>query len=357
MVYLKLALIGFGLGLVTLACEKESARSESTEEPAAPKARALDPDLAEAVAAASAGIGSGNAPAAAASGGPPPNGIFAPGLADKELSRGQPPKLTLGSEGSEPRISLAPAQPKPGARQALTIRISVQSSPNQGALPIDLGVTLEAQKPRGEEGHVDEVPVTARVTSARVGMGGAPRDLEDSVAKLKGARVDYLVLPDGAGTGFRFDVPKALPAEFSEVVRSLSDVLAVFTIPYPDKPVGAGAFWMATSRDGALGLDLVTYRLVKVEKAEPSLVTLSVNTKRYAANSSFDLPGLPPDVPRTMVEFQSLAEGTVEIEPGKGFPRGGRQESALGAALGSPENPGMVEIRTRAELSAAPPAR
>jgi len=342
-----------GLGVLALACDKESTSSESAKsvESAQPASKALDPELAQAMAAASAGVSSGITPDAG--GGPPPSGIFAPGLADKEVMSGQPPKLTLGNEGAEPRVSLRPAQPKPGTKQALTVRLSVQNAPQQGSLPIDLGLSLEAQKPRGEEGHVDEVPVVARVTSARVGLTGAPRDLEESVAKLKGAKVEYLVLPDGAGSNYRVDVPKGLEGDLTDVVRSLSDLLAVITLPYPDKPVGVGGFWMATSRDGALGLDLVTYRLVKVESVRDGTVTLSVNTKRYAANDSFDIPGLPPDAPRKMVEFQALAQGTIDIVPGKGFPSGGRQESALGAALGTAGKPsGTLEIRTRAEISA-----
>jgi hypothetical protein len=94
-----------------------------------------------------------------------------------------------------------------------------------------------------------------------------------------------------------------------------------------------------------------------VERVDGNRATLNVNTKRYSASPSFDLPGLPPEIPRTMAEFQALAEGKVELEGGKGFPLGGRLESALGAALGAANGPqgqrGMIEIRTRAELVAA----
>jgi hypothetical protein len=130
------------------------------------------------------------------------------------------------------------------------------------------------------------------------------------------------------------------------------------TLPYPQKPVGVGGFWMATSRDGVLGLDLVTYRMVKVEKIEGNKVTLNVNTKRYSTSPTFDMPGLPPDAPRNLAEFQALAEGSVQIEPGKGFPVGGIQNSALGATLQNPSNPagrGMLEVRTRAELKLSGP--
>jgi hypothetical protein len=160
-------------------------------------------------------------------------------------------------------------------------------------------------------------------------------------------------LPDGAGTGYRYEIPKGIPPELEDIVRALSDALAVVTLPYPDKPVGAGGFWMATSRDGVMGLDLVTYRMVKVERAAADKVSLSVNTKRYSASSTFDLPGLPPDAPRNLGEFQSMSEGQLEVQPGRGFPSGGSQNAVLGASLQNPANPaqrGMLEVRTRVEL-------
>lgn len=343
-----------GIGLWAIGCEKDppSNAAPSSAESAAPKTKALDPDLAEAVAAASAGIGAHAAPGAA--GGPPPNGIFAPGAADKEIQRGQRPKITLGSDGAEPRVALRPAQPKPGTRHETTLRLSVQSGPNQGSLPVDFGLTFEAQKPKGEQGEIDEIPVQVKVTSARIALSGAPKELETSVAKLKGAKIDYLVLPDGGTTAHRTEVPKGAEESLADMVRWLSETIALLTLPVPDKPVGKGAYWMAATRDGMTGLDLVTYRLVKVEQVEGEKVTVNVNTKRYSATSTFDMPGLPPDVPKSLVEFQAIAESSLEMTPGRGFPSGGRHDSALGATLGkadAPQQAGMLEIRTRVELN------
>lgn len=338
-----------GVTLSVVGCAKDNPPSDSAARPDAglSKAEALDPDIAQAVAAASAARP--GAQAAGVPGGPPANGIFAPGAADKEIARGQAPKLTLGSEGAEPRFTLTPAQPKPGSKQSGTIQVVQQS---QGAgLPIEFAVAFEAQKPKGEGSTA--VPVVVRVNGAKVAIAGAPKEVEAQVAKLKGAKVEYDVLPDGAGTNYRYEVPKAAPQDLADIVRALTDVLAVVTLPYPDKAVGVGAFWMATSRDGAMGLDLVTYRMVKVERIEGGKVTLNVNTKRYATSTDFDMPGLPPDAPRNLAEFQALAEGTLQIEPGKGFPVGGNQNSAIGVTLQNPANPaarGMLEVRTHAEL-------
>ncbi|MGC4094285.1 MAG: hypothetical protein QM756_41530 [Polyangiaceae bacterium] len=340
-----------GLPLVLLACEKESQNSDAPKpaQSSAEKSVALDPDLAQAMAAASAAAPTSGA---AGQGGPPPNGIFGPGAADRELAKGQPPKLTLGSDGADPRITLVPAQPKVGSKQSGSIQV-VQQQADGGGLPVEFALTFEAQKPKGEASATAPVPVLVKVTGARISMTGAPKELEAQVAKVKGSKVEYEIAADGAASNFRFEVPKGSPPEFSDLVRSLSDVLALVTIPVPDKPVGVGGYWMATSREGVLGLDLVTYRLIKVEKIEGQKVTLNVNTKRYAASPSFELPGLSANAPRALAEFQAIAEGTVEVVAGKGFPVGGTQNSVLGAQLQDAQNPrarGMFEIRTRSEL-------
>ncbi len=350
------AAILVSLAGLLVACEKESPSADAAKhvDAGASKASAIDPDLAQAMAAAST-----RAPAAGpntAQGGPPPNGIFGPGGADRELPRGAPPKVTLGSDGADPRITLVPVQPKAGSKQSGTIQIVQQSE--GGGLPVEFAVTFEAQKSKadaagGATGVGLPVPVVVKVTGAHVAVAGAPKDLEAAVAKLKGSKVEYEIAADGAGTGYRFEVPKSAGPELADIVRALSDTLAVVTLPYPDKPVGVGAYWMATYRDGVLGLDLVTYRLIKVEKVEGQKVTLNVNTKRYSASPSFDLPGLGPNAPHSLAEFQSISEGSVEVIAGKGFPTGGTQNAALGAQLQDPQNPrarGMLEIRTHAEL-------
>src|SRR5690606_24273754 len=105
--------------LVGCKNEKETPASGAPEPPkSADPVKALDPELAEAVAAASANAKAAERPAAGTQeGGPPPNGIFPPGAADREAKVGAPPKITLGSEGAPPRQALS-FVPKPGTRVA-----------------------------------------------------------------------------------------------------------------------------------------------------------------------------------------------------------------------------------------------
>ena len=346
------------VALLAVGCQKDEPKQEevkrSDDDAGLSKVEALDPNLAEAVAAASVAVPGGRgAPPAQVEGGPPADGVFAPGAADKELPRGGMPKITLGSEGSAPKVQLGVG--KTPAKLSGTIQIALQSDPRQGAIPVLMTLAIE---PKKVEGAADPTkapvsqPVAVRVTGAKIDAPNVPKDVDVQLAKLKGSRVEYSILPGGAGAGYRFDVPKDAPPDFRDVVRSLSDAVALLTIPYPDKPLGAGAYFMVTSRDDVLGLDLVTYRLVKVKQVTAEVATLDVSTKRYAASRSFDYPGLPAEIEKNLVEFQATSEGTVELPVGALLPTKGEVSSVLAAQLGKADTKqrAMLQLQTRAQL-------
>jgi hypothetical protein len=346
------------LSLGLSGCEKEEQKERSAEPVASvDKAAAVDPALAKAMAQASAAPRAKRGPSQSSAGGPPENGIFEPGGADKEARRGSPPKITLGEKGAEPRVTLGPSQPKPGWKTAGNVQVVLQPpDPRQPALPVQVALTLEAQKPKASDAGADAQPppdavaVTARVKSAEIAATGIPKEIADRIAALKGAKIDYLVMPDGSGSGFRYDLP-AGANDLVDYLRALSDTLALLTLPMPSVPLGQGGFWMTTTREGVYGLDLVTYRMVKVEKLEGDQATLSVSTKRYAATDRFEFAGLPSDVPRELLEFDAKSDGRLELKAGAPFPSGGEIGSLLAAKLGAPERAMMLQVQSRVGLA------
>jgi len=354
-------------GALASGCDKKEKQRDSEGESAsdagtskASKVAADEPDLAKAMGSVDSARPGGSANAA---GGPPPTGIFGPGEADKAAAKGAPAALTLGNEGSEPRVLLGPA-PKPGLKRAGTIDLATQSDPQQGAIPIQFAVTLEALKPKVEgdtkpkEGEAPApTSVVVKVVSAKINAPGVPADLATAVGKLKGSRVEYQVAADGNTSNLRTEIPKGIDPGFRDPVQALSDLLLNVALPFPTKPIGLGGFWMVTSRDSIMGIDVVTYRLVKVEKIEGNQVSLSVNTKRYAASGAFELEGLPPDAPRTMGEFRSMGEGKIRVARGEAVPSEGEVQSLIGASLGSPEAKQRlgIQVQTRASFMLAAP--
>src|SRR5829696_7643401 len=126
----------FVVSLAFAACNKseETKSSDDGDAGADEKKVALDPELAQAMAAASVGAPARGQPQA--DGGPPPNGMFAPGAADKEAAKGSAPRVVLGSEGSDPKVSLSPARPDPGKKLSGKVQVSVQQGQG-GGLPIE----------------------------------------------------------------------------------------------------------------------------------------------------------------------------------------------------------------------------
>jgi len=352
---------------LALGCDKKEKQRDSEAEGAsdagtskASKVAADEPDLAKAMGSVAAARSSASANSA---GGPPPTGIFGPGEADKAAPKGAPAALTLGSDGAEPRVLLGPT-PKPGLKRAGTIELATQSDPQQGAIPIQFAVTLEALKPKAEgdakpkEGEpAAPTPVVVKVTSAKINAPGVPADLANAIGKLKGSKVEYQVSADGSASNLHSEIPKGIDAGFKDSVQALSDLLLNVALPFPNKPVGVGGYWMVTSRDVILGLDVVTYRLVKVEKIEGNQVGLSVSTKRYAASPAFELEGLPPDAPRTMGEFRSMGEGKISVASGEAVPSEGQLQSLVGATLGSLDAKQRmgVQIQTQASFKLGAP--
>lgn len=346
------------LGASLVGCEKKEPQSEekpTAKADASPEDEALrgaDPDLARAMkAAANPQKPSGTS----AEGGPPASGIFEPGGADKAAAKGAPASFTLGGDGSEPRVQLGPGL-KPGTKRSGTVDIATQSDPQQGAIPIQFGVSLEVLKPKteGDAPAAAGTAVVVKVTSAKINAPGVPADLAAAVSKLKGSRIDYQVGADGVASNVHTEIPKGVDPGFRDPVQALTDLMVGVTMPVPSKPVGLGAFWMTTTRDVLMGLDVVSYRLVKVEKVEAGSVSLSLNTKRYAASPAFELEGLPPDAPKTMGEFRSAAEGKLTLLAGEVLPKVGEVQSLIGAALGAADvkqQRAMVQVQTRASLA------
>jgi hypothetical protein len=332
------------------ACEKNEPKPEATHKEAdagLSKVEAIDPNLAEAVAAASATPAPGARPQV--EGGPPADGVFAPGAADKELAKGAPPKVTLGAAGSDPKVQLGPSKTPP--KLSGTIQVAVQSDPRQGALPILLGVTLEPKKleAKASDKAAAAQQVSLRITGAKVDSPGVPKELDDQLARLKGSKVEYAVAANGAIAGMRLDVAKGAP---EDILHSLTDSLALLTMPYPEQALGVGGFFMVTSRDDVMGLDLVTYRMVKVKEITAEGVTLDVNTKRYSASRKLELPGMPPDIDRTLFQFDALAEGTVRVTPGALLPGQGEVTSVVSAqfAAADPKRRPGIQLQTRTQL-------
>lgn len=352
-----LAVLGTA-GLITAGAGCKKAQKPSGEViEAKDEGPTVDPELARAMATASAVEGQ---PAAGDAGdGPPEAGVFGPGEADRQLPRGAPAALTIGGLGSEPRVRLTGRPPV--GKSSLRLRLNAQRQGRQ-EVPIDVDLLLEVAAAKGPAPDPAAAPpatglapltVTAKVAAAKVDSALVPanvsKDHEATVAALKGSRITFELAASGAGTGFAIELAKAADPGLANMLHSFSDLLAVLTVPYPTEPVGVGGMWMATTREAVLGIDTVSYRLVKVRSVQGDRVSLEVNSRRFAAEATQTIPGLTAEGAVELQQFKSEGTGVVDLNVAAGFPDTGRiqYDFVVLALTGDPPKPMVVQERVQ----------
>lgn len=357
-----LALVLAAVAVASVGCDGDKKPVQESADAGGPDANAaavLDPKLGAALAAAEKGAGAKGPQAKTpqSADGPPPNGIFADGAADKAFSPGQRPKVEIVNAGAEPRAVLTRTL-EPGAKQSIAITVGVRQG-QQRALPtIAFKLAAEVDKAKkGDAGAAGEpLHVTATVKSAKPlappGMQ-LPPQLEDAIGKLKGSEVRFSMYPDGVASDFQRTLAKGADPQTDLLLGSLVDTLSLVIAPVPDKPVGVGGYWMVTDRAQATGVDVVRYRVVHLDKQENGRASLSIQTRKYATSDKLDLPVANGGQKLSMAMFDAQGKGSIELGLKDLFPGSGSLEDKLQAGLdtgGGPQRQAVLEIDTNATI-------
>jgi hypothetical protein len=266
--------------------------------------------------------------------------------------------VVLGAEGAEPRVQLTPSLPKPGDKRNARLQLELQTGPRQGLPPLVVNVTMAAQKPPAADAPPG-VPMLVTVTDAKVAPSGAaqvPPELNREFAKLKGSRVEYQINESGGGMGFRYQLGKDADPMLDNVLRVVASTLATNAVPLPNKPVGAGAYWMVTSRDELGGMDTIAYRMYKVEGVAGDEVTLSVSTKRYATNPAFEMKGVESASKLTVEQLDYGGDGRIQLKRGAVYPSESQIVERLVAQLIPTDQPterATVQMQARVSFTPA----
>ena len=75
---------------------------------------------------------------------------------------------------------------------------------------------------------------------------------------------------------------------------------------------------MTTDRVSSMGMDVLRYRVFRIEKLEHDELTLSIDSRQYATDEHAPIPGAPPGAAVSMEGFESQGKGDVTL-PGKSF--------------------------------------
>ena len=309
-------LAGFALPALSACDEKSSAPAAVNHSDAGTdKYVTADSKLTHALRAAESASG-------ATDNGPPPEGIFADGVADRRHPKGKATTFEVASDGAEPRVVLAPpagGDARPGDYGPAGLRLGEQRG--RSARPtVDFTFALGPAKK--DDGGADwlvasvkkAVPApagpAARRPPARDGQGDwQPRRDRPSPAahqRRPPRRPRPAARQDGA-------------AGAQLLAQSAAETLAIMTIPLPAKPLGVGAQWIAESRMPYEGLDVIAYRAFRVKSITDSRVHLMIDMKAYAADKRADVNGIPKEA--VFAQFDTEVQGEMEMVRGESLAR------------------------------------
>jgi hypothetical protein len=270
-----------------------------------------DPKLAKALQAASA--------SAAGANGPPPDGIFAQGVADKRHPKGQPTKIDVVSDGSEPRVTLTPASPE-AARSSSYGQAVLRFGLVEGrsAKPtVDLAFMLGPAKK--DDGGPDVLVAEVKKGSAAEASaqpGALPPGMDKAIGSLQGTQLRFkFTESEGLGTDAQTVLGKMTNPDLDGLSRRAAEALALVAVPVPSRPVGVGAQWIAESRMPLSGVDVIAYRAFRVKSVTGDRLHLTVDVKAYATDRDAEFSSLPKGV--KIQQYDAQAQGEMEIVRGE----------------------------------------
>jgi len=325
-------------------CLEETKKKATDDADDAGSGPVLGGKLGEAVAAASASAPSA-ADAPPQADGPPPSGIFAAGEADAKHGPTMPPKVELLGEGAEPRITLALGKPKDGEKTAMLIQ--VRSGGQQGLPPVQLGLTThigdgkkkkkdaEAEKTEGAEPQPASDRITISIDDVRVvAQGGAevPKQVADALSSLKGSKLRYRLTPTG-GVDFSFVLAEKADPGLDMILRACQDLVSAMLVAPPKKPIGAGGYWMVTDRLTSLGVEVVRYRVFKLEQVLGGQAKLSLEVRQYAVNDKLNLELGPQMQNAALARYEAKGQGEVIFSSERLLPSDAKMALTIGAGL------------------------
>ncbi len=312
MVALAAPLLGAAVG-----CEekKSAADTARTDAGAADKYATADPKLTKALqAAASASAASDN--------GPPPEGIFAAGAADRRHPKGVPTKVDLLTDGAEPKLALSGAAGADASSDAMrassygpaALEIAQQMGQRAPATTIDFGLLLSPGK--ADEGGPDTLVATVKTAALpKEQLGQMPQGLDKEVGTLAGTQLRLKLSPDGMQSDLSMMLGKGTKPDYDRLGQNAVEALAMMAVPLPGKPVGVGAQWIAETRMPLAGLDVVAYRAYRVKSVDGDRLHLTLDLKAYASDKDVQLAGVPKGA--TLEQYDVVGQGELELVRGE----------------------------------------
>ena len=317
-------------------CE-EKKKQTTADVPKAEEQALIDPNLGRALAATSASAAA--AKPAGDSDAPPELGIFTAEQADAIHKKEAALHVDVGVQGSEPYIDLAatvPALPK-----TTTFMVATMLGPRVGLPSLDFVVSWKPEAGAANKAQgvgLTDLVVQGSVTKSGLSAqqpGQLPENVAKAVGELKASQLTWTMLAQVGAQVTELKPSKNAKPELVHPLYAVAEAITQVSLPSPGKPVGVGGTWLARSRDTFGGLDVISYRMIRITNIDTETVTYAVNTRQYSVGNQVEKPGIEPGT--KLMQFESSSEGEFTIQRGHRFARRGSLTHVLVMVLGSSE--------------------
>lgn len=367
--------LALGALLALAGCEEEKKASTSVVDAGADSGRtSIDPKLAAAVAAAAAATSTAKTDAGSGTG-PPESGVFGPGGADAAHLKGTPAKVELMGEGAEPRTALK-VDLASDAEQKTTITVGFRLNAQPVMPNMDITLSVKTDKPKADkpkankkkepEVKAPELPAGSHAMIASVAdamlsakqPGAIPKEVGDQVKKLKGSQIRFALSENGSGTGYTVELAKGAEPHLDAALQAAAEAMSIMTVPLPSKPVGVGAYWLTTDRSDSFGINVVRYRVFRVEKIDKNNVTVAIECRQWAADPRINLPLGAEQTELSVQQFESQGKGQALLAGASFISNGGdikqtTQTVVLIARPGQQPQPAPIQTELTGKLVTA----
>ncbi len=284
------------------------------------------------------------APSGSAANAPPADGVLEPARADAELAVGAVPVLTVASTGAEPK------QPVPAVslkdNTTATLELGMEMGQGQMLPPLVLSLSLKTRPvPKGERLQ----PVEAKITRVDLGTTPLPEEFRRQVKKLQNCKIRFGLSEDGAPQGVVTERSSTDAEMIQDLLDAAAEGLQLSLVPMPRVPIGSGATWLVKSREKFLGIDTISYRMVKAVGATPSGIELEFDVRRYVVGREPPAQMREQGQSLRIGEANSTARGKATTNTQLGFTQRSESSQALRLVLvGEDANAGQRVLQVGA---------
>ncbi|HHH29983.1 MAG TPA: hypothetical protein ENK57_16785 [Polyangiaceae bacterium] len=256
-----------------------------------------------------------------------------------------PPKLTLLSDGAEPKKALRLAakvghteKMRMAMRMSIGMEMGGKKAPPSNLPPMLMDMDLEVADDRGDRLRYDFVLSDTAVPATEGIPPKVVKVLAQALGTLKGMKGHAFVTRRGFTQDAKIAMPGTVDAQTQQVVQGMEQALRQISAPLPEEPVGVGATWRVVTHLSQNGVSLKETATYELKKMVGDRVELGVQLEQSAPKQKVKSPvGVTVD----LLSLHSSGGGDMSLKLDRIAPVTSQLSLDSAVAMALPENKTM----------------